>query len=520
MQLSRLTGASSAGVRGGERDWTKSIALAALCTLLFLTFLDNTIVSVGLASLQTSLHASVADLQWVIGAYALTFASIMLACGMIGDELGRKKVMLAGAGVFCAGSVLCALAPNAQVLIAGRAIMGLGAAASEPGTLSVLRHIYTDDRARARAIGVWAAVSGLALALGPVIGGTIVGAWNWRGIFWFNLAFGLAALIVAAIVVPESSDPTAARVDTAGTLLGAGALATLVFGIIDAETSSFGATVPVTLFCVAGVLAVTFIWWEHRARNPLLSPRLFRLPGFTVPNVVAFCTYFSTFAIFFFTALYLLEVIGDSGYRIALVFAPMTVLMILSSVAAGYWTGRTGPRWPIAIGAALFGVGLLLAAPLISTHPNNLLLGLALALAGIGIGITVVPVTSAVLNAVPPDRSGMAASAANTSREVGAVTGVAVLGAIVFSQINTSLTARLVQLGVPIGYKAIILEFIETGQVVGVNVNNYKANPMVGKVIDAAYGAFGQGVHVALYVSAGLMLFAALLAAVTLRKAS
>jgi EmrB/QacA subfamily drug resistance transporter len=522
MQLSRLSRTSrpGAGIGGGERDRTKSVALAALCTLLFLTFLDNTIVSVGLASLQTSLHASVADLQWVIGAYALTFASIMLACGMIGDELGRKKVMLAGAGVFCAGSILCALAPNAQVLIAGRAIMGLGAAASEPGTLSVLRHIYTDDRARARAIGVWAGVSGLALALGPVIGGAIVGAWNWRGIFWFNLAFGLAALIVAAIVVPESSDPTAARVDTPGTLLGAGALAALVFGIIDAETSSFGAAVPVTLFCVAAVLAAAFVWWEHRAANPLLSPRLFRLPRFTVPNVVAFCTYFSTFAIFFFTALYLLEVIGDSGYRIALVFAPMTVLMILSSVAAGYWTGRTGPRWPIAIGAALFGAGLLFAAPLISAPPDNLLLGLALALAGIGIGITVVPVTSAVLNAVPPDRSGMAASAANTSREVGAVTGVAVLGALVFSQINSSLTARLVQLGVPVGYKAIILEFIETGQVVGVNVNNYKADPEVGKVIDAAYGAFGQGVHVAIYVSGGLMLFAAVLAAVTLRKAS
>jgi EmrB/QacA subfamily drug resistance transporter len=519
MQLSRLAW-PSAGSRGGESDRTKSVALAALCTLLFLTFLDNTIVSVGLASLQTDLHASVADLQWVIGAYALTFASIMLACGMIGDELGRKKVMLAGAGVFCAGSILCALAPNAQVLIAGRAIMGLGAAASEPGTLSVLRHIYTGQRERARAIGVWAAVSGLALALGPVIGGAIVGAWNWRGIFWFNLAFGLAALIVAAIVVPESSDPTAARVDTAGTVLGAGALATLVFGIIDAETSSFGATVPVTLFCAAAVLAVAFVWWEHRSRNPLLSPQLFRLPGFTVPNVVAFCTYFSTFAIFFFTALYLLEVIGDSGYRLALVFAPMTVLMILSSVAAGRWTGRTGPRWPIAIGAALFGAGLLLVDPLVSTHPNNLLLGLALALSGIGIGVTVVPVTSAVLNAVPPDRSGMAASAANTSREVGAVTGVAVLGALVFSQINSSLTADLVRLGVPIGYKTLILEFIETGQVVGVNVNNYKSEPIVGKVIGAAYAAFGDGVHVALYVSAGLMLFAAVLAAVTLRKES
>src|SRR5271168_662220 len=197
----------------------QGLALATLCTLLFLTFLDNTVVSVALGDVQTTLHANVTDLQWVVGAYALTFASLMLACGMIGDELGRKKVMLAGAGVFCAGSVLCALAPNVSVLIAGRAVMGLGAAASEPGTLSVIRHIYTEDRARARAVGVWAAVSGLALAMGPVIGGAIIGAWNWRGIFWFNLFFGLVALLVAAVVVPESSDHRQLRVDTLGTVL-------------------------------------------------------------------------------------------------------------------------------------------------------------------------------------------------------------------------------------------------------------------------------------------------------------
>src|SRR6201993_2591679 len=440
--------------RGGQ-----GLALATLCTLLFLTFLDNTVVSVALGDIQVSLKANVTDLQWVVGAYALTFASIMLACGMIGDELGRKKVMLAGAGVFCAGSVLCALAPNVQTLIAGRAVMGLGAAASEPGTLSMLRHLYPDARARNRAVGVWAAVSGLALALGPVIGGAIIGAWNWRGIFWFNLFFGLIALLVAAVVVPESSDPHAARVDTLGTVLGAGALATLVFGIIDAETSSFAATVPVTLFCVAVVLAAAFVWWEHRAGNPLLYPGLFRLRWFTVPNIVAFCTYFSTFAIFFFTALYLNQVLGASGYRIALVFAPMTVLMIASSVLAGYWTGSAGPRWPITIGWALFGAGLLFANPLINTHPNYFLLAVALAAAGIGIGVTVVPVTTAVLDAVPPDRSGMAASAANTSREIGAVAGASVLGALVFSQLNSTLNSHIAALHVSAANKPAVAAF-------------------------------------------------------------
>src|ERR1700689_1909356 len=169
----------AARATSGGRVRSNRLALAALCTLLFLTFLDNTIVSVGLGNIQTDLKASVADLQWVVGCYALTFASLMLACGMIGDELGRKKVMLAGAVVFCAGSVLCALAPNVQTIIAGRAVMGVGAAASEPGTLSMLRQMYPDARARSRAVGVWAGTSGFALAAGPVVGGLLIGVWNW-----------------------------------------------------------------------------------------------------------------------------------------------------------------------------------------------------------------------------------------------------------------------------------------------------------------------------------------------------
>ncbi len=524
MQFGKLTGPLPAGRRAGSttveaagpRPGASSLALAALCTLLFLTFLDNTVVSVALGAIQTDLHAGVTDLQWVVGAYALTFASIMLACGMIGDELGRKAVMLTGAGVFCAGSVLCALAPNPQVLIAGRAVMGLGAAASEPGTLSVLRHIYTGERARARAVGVWAAVSGMALALGPVIGGAIIGVWSWRGIFWFNLAFGLAALLIAAVVVPESADPTAARVDTAGTLLGAGALATFVFAIIDAEAAGFAAPVVLALLCAAAALAVAFCLWERRAANPLLDLRYFRTPQFTVPNIAAFCVYFATFAIFFFTALYLVEVVGDSGYTIALVFLPMTVLMILASLLTGNWTGAVGPRWPITTGCLLFGAGLLITNAIISPHPPYAGLALSLALAGIGIGITVTPVTSAALGAVPPQRSGMAASSVNTSREMGAVTGVAILGALVSSRLNADLGGELQRLGVPLFYKSVIIQAIETGQTqVPAAYAAYKK--IIDELFGAADGAFGSGLHAALYLAAGLVLLAGVLAAATLR---
>src|SRR5215475_2416060 len=207
-----VTEGEAAPIRYGGR----SLALSVLCLVLFLTFLDNTIVSVALGNVQTQLHTGVSGLQWVVGAYALTFAGAMLGFGMVGDEFGRKRVMLIGILIFCAGSVLSALAPNSGVLIAGRAVMGFGAAASEPGTLSMLRHVYTDQRERGWAVGVWTAVSGVALALGPVIGGALVGVWDWRAIFWFNLIVGALALILSAAVLTESSDPEAHRVDIRG----------------------------------------------------------------------------------------------------------------------------------------------------------------------------------------------------------------------------------------------------------------------------------------------------------------
>ena len=248
-----------AGVPAAVPHSRQRLALAVLMVVLFLTFLDNTVVSVALGSVQGDLHAGVTALQWVVSAYALTFAIAMLAFGMIGDEFGRKRVMLAGTGVFCAGSVLCALAPNVQMLIAGRAVMGIGAAASEPGTLSMLRHLYADERVRDRAVGVWTAVCGLALALGPVIGGALIGDLGLAGDFLVQPRIRTAAaLVVGALVLPESADPDANRVDIAGTVLGAVALSALVFAVISAETAGFAAPDVIALLCVSVVAGVLF----------------------------------------------------------------------------------------------------------------------------------------------------------------------------------------------------------------------------------------------------------------------
>jgi EmrB/QacA subfamily drug resistance transporter len=509
----------------------RSAALATLCLVLFLTFLDITIVSVALAGIQTQLAAGVSSLQWVVGAYALTFASTMLTFGTIGDQFGRKKVLLIGICIFLAGALMSGLSvlitsgsSALAIVIAGRAVMGIGAAASEPGTLSMLRHIYPEYTSRNWALGVWAAVSGSALALGPVVGGALVYAWGWPAIFWFNVLFGLTALIAAVIVLPENSDPTDRRIDLTGAVFGAVALGALIFAVIDAESSGFGSGEVIALLSVSALFAAAFLWQEGRAEQPLLDLKFLRVPLFATPIIVAFCAYFATFAIFFFTALFLEEVTGYNGGQIAMVFLPMTILMIVASLLAGRWTGSVGIRWSIAGGCAAFAAGLLWTNAVISPSPPYLPLAAALALTGIGIGACVVPITSSVLAVVPPERSGMAASATNTSREVGAVMGVAVLGAIVIGKLQTALVASLNQLGLPKGIQAIVINGVLTGQEPSVGEAAKQAPAgqakLVNEVIHATYSAFQSGLHDALYLSAGLVAGAGVLTAITITVAT
>ena len=497
------------------------LALATISLVLFLTFLDNTIVSVVLADVQSGLHAGVSELQWVVNGYALAFASLMLLFGTLGDLFGRKRVMLGGVATFCAGSVICAVAPDVHVLIAGRVVMGIGAAASEPGTLSMIRHLYPDRRERARSLGVWAAVSGLALALRPVLGGLLSGVGSWRDIFWFNLAFGLVALVGAATVLPENADPTNRRLDLVGAGAGVVALGCLSFAIIAGETSGYRTWWVIVLFAGAAVAAAAFIVWERHSANPVLDVRYFRKPSFTGSNVVAFATYFGVFAIFFFVALYLQVVASASPYSTAVDFAPMAAGMVVASALTGRWVAVSGPRVPMVVGCVLATAGILATNAYISPHVGFSTLGWTLPLAGIGFGIAIVPVTSSALAALPPEHSGMAASMTNTSRELGAVVGVAALGSVVNGQLTVDLVHRLNALGIPKAFQSLVITAVTTGNFSNQAASTAKNAPpsivhIVDEVVSAAYGAFSHGLNLALLAAAALMALSAVVAAISM----
>jgi EmrB/QacA subfamily drug resistance transporter len=488
-------------------------ALITVCLVLFLTFLDTTIVSVTLGSVQSDLGAGVISLQWVVNAYALVFACLMLVAGSLADRLGRKPIMLAGIAVFCVGSVVCATAPNVDVLIAGRAIMGVGAAASEPGTLSIIRHLYPDARQRARALGVWTAVSGLALALGPVVGGLLVGVGDWRTVFWFNLALSLVLLVATARYVPNSADPRAEPIDVRGFVLGSAALAVAVYAVIAGETHGYGSWWILALFVVAVAALAAFVVVERHTPGPMLNLRYVTRPMVAAALFVAFAVYFGVFSIFFFTALYLNGIIGYSGWRMAGVFSPMAVAIVLGAVLTGRWVAAVGPKVPMISGCVLSAVGMMLARTQLTAHPSFWPLALALAVAGLGFGVAVVPLTSAVLSHVPPEDSGMAASATNTSRQIGAVVGVAALGALVNSHLTSDLTHRLTQLGIPGALQSFIVSAVESGGGSGGGIDLSKVPPSFQPIVDAAIDAFLAGLRECLIVSAVLVLVAAVITA-------
>ncbi|BAW06240.1 MFS transporter [Nocardia seriolae] len=515
-----INDASHPGGKGVSRAARPGIALATLTAVLFVTFLDTTVVSVALADIRSDLSTDVTLLQWVVNAYTLVFAGLMLAAGSLGDPWGRKRVMVAGLAIFCAGSVLSALAGSVPALIAGRAVMGLGAAASEPGTLSILRQVFPDPRRRAKALGVWSAVSGLALAAGPVLGGVLVDWYGWRSIFWFNVIIGVVVFAAALRYVPESADPQPGPMDWGGSLLGAITLGTVIYAAISGENRGYGAPSVVALFVAGGLAFFGFVAVETRVRNPVFDFRYLRLPPVRSALGVAFAVYFGVFSIFFFTALYLQVMIHYSAARTAAVFAPMAAAIVVGSLAAGRWVARTDARTPMITGCVVSAAGIALTRHALAGSISFAELSATLALAGLGFGIAVVPLTSAGLSGVPVAHSGMAAAATNTMRQVGAAVGVAVLGSLVNGFLTADLRAKLTELGLPPELQPTAIDAVERGRIPsGIDLGAMlKYASKVPEALRTGTVAFHHGLDVALLVSALMILAAAVFSVLTLNE--
>jgi len=414
----------------GRRWWV----LSALAFSLFMICLDNTVVNVALPAIQQDLHIGLSQLEWTINGYTLTFAVLLLLGGKLADFFGRRRIFLVGMANFVVASLVCGLATSGAMLIGARAFQGAGSALMMPATLSIITVTFPREE-RGRAIGIWAAVSVSALALGPLIGGLLIQHGSWKWIFFVNVPIGIVGFALGRVVIPESRDASAdQRLDLAGLAVSAVALLLLTFGLIEANRFGWGSPTIAGCFLGAAAAFVLFVVLEHRQRAPMLDLGLFRNSTFAGANLVELLIMVVMFGVFFFTSVYLQIVVGWSPVQTGAMFLPLTCIMILEAPIAGRVSDRIGSRWLMSAGMLILGIAVLLLSR-VGTPPRFSSLLLAFVVGGIGIGLTLTPAMAAVLGSVPEDQSGVAAGVLDTFRQVGGALGVAVMGAIVASDL-------------------------------------------------------------------------------------
>ena len=452
--------------------WT----LASVSFALFMIMLDNTVVNVALPAIQRDLGIDVAELEWVVTGYALSFAVLMLTGGKLADMHGRRRIFLIGLAVFTFSSLLCGLAGTAELLTAARVLQGVGAAFMMPATLSIITATFP-PKERGAALGIWAGVSAMALAIGPLVGGLITEHIGWNWIFYLNVPVGLAGLVAARLIIRESRDTShEQRLDLPGLVTSGIALFALVYALIEANSKGWTSPLILGLFAVAAVSGTAFVLLELHQRLPMFDMTLFRNPTFAGANTVALLVSLAMFGVFFFISLYMQNVLGYSAVRAGVAFLPMTVLIILVAPFAGRSSDRLGSRWLMTAGMTLVGCSLLVFAQL---QPDSSYFQLlpGMILGGVGMATTMTPMTAAVLSSVPVDKAGVGSGMLNTFRQVGGALGIALMGAILASGSNTALADGASKID-----------------------------------------AFMNGLHHALYVAAVIAFAAALTAAVTVRS--
>jgi EmrB/QacA subfamily drug resistance transporter len=493
----------------GENSREKVIVLLTMCFALAMVMLDNTVVNVALPTISRELKAGVSELQWIVDGYVLVLASLLLTGGILGDRYGRKKTFLGGLAVFTLASLACGLSQDTTQLILARAVQGLGAALLLPGTLSIITVTFPPHE-RARAIGLWAGMSGLALALGPTVGGLMVERLGWESVFFLNVPIGIVALLVATRTVRESVSEQQRRLDLPGLALGTSALFLVTYGLIEANER--GWTDPLILSSLIGfvVLLVAFLVWEMRRRNAMMPLTLFRIPAFSAGNAVAFSVSLGMFATFFFLSLYMQTIRGYTAFEAGVRFLPMTVLIIVTAPNAGKYASKHGSRIPMTYGLLLAGGGLLALSRLSVDTPYLLMLPVFVIM-GHGMGATMAPMTAAVMNAVGHERAGLGSAMTNTSREVGGVFGIALLGTILTTRLHAALEPALARIGLPPEQQAVVATAASRGRIDPTLVRTLSSEQRAA-VGEAFRQSFMSGFRVSLVIGGLVLLVAAYVA--------
>ena len=496
--------AGSAPTRTGPEQhkwWT----LVAVSLGTFMLLLDVTIVNVALPDIQSALHSSFSDLQWVVDAYALTLAALLLTAGSLADLFGRRRLFVIGLVVFTLASLLCGVAQDTLVLQLSRALQGVGGAIMFSVSLALLADAFR-GKDRGTAFGIWGAITGLAVAIGPLLGGALTSGLSWRWIFFVNLPLGVLAVILTVLRVSESKAPQARRPDWIGFIVFTAALSSLVYGLIESNERSFGDARVIACLIAAGVLLIVFVLVELRGSSPMFDLSLFRKPTFVGGSVAAFGLSASIFALLLYLTLYVQDVLGFDPLGTGLRLLVLSGGVFVVAAIAGRLTSHVPIRFLIGPGLLIIGVGLLLMRGLdASSQWTHLIPGLIVS--GAGVGLVNPPLASTAIGVVPPQNAGMASGINSTFRQVGIATGIALLGTLFSSRSKESLQSAIAQTPSLRSQAAHIGKSLQSGAI-----------PKSGKAHQVAATAFTTGLDYILLVAAILVLASGVVALATIRQ--
>ncbi len=494
----------------GDNAREKVIVLLTMCFALAMAMLDNTVVNVALPNISETLGTGVSGLQWIVDGYVLAFASLLLTGGILGDRYGRKKMFLTGLSIFTLASLGCGLSSSTGMLIAFRALQGVGAALLMPGTLSIITVTFPPHE-RAKAIGLWAGMSGLALALGPTVGGLMVERLGWQSIFFLNVPIGIMAFLVATRTVRESVSEEERQLDIPGLVLGTSALFSLTYALIEANQKGWTDPLIVSTLVGGALLVAALLFWEFRSPHAMMPLRFFKIPAFSAGNTVAFAVSLGMFATFFFLSLYMQLIRGYTPFQAGARFLPMTLMIIVTAPLAGKYASKHGSRAPMTYGLLLGGGGLLFFGTQLQVDTPYWMMMPVFIIMGHGMASVMAPMTAAVMNSVGPQRAGLGSAMTNTSREVGGVFGIALLGTVLTTRLKASLTPTLAGLGLSNAQQSAIAAAGSHGTL-DPSVLQGLTTAQIGQVTAAFDQAFMDGFHVALFIGGMVLVIAAIVA--------